>query len=100
MERSWSERKFTIEHEMTLREKQLQRTEEREEKRKEEQKLVTESATKLGIHLMDNLWVGVLNIGMDDQARHMYLHSPDEGKLQLIKTYATRVVNQPPPSMH
>jgi hypothetical protein len=100
MERSWSERKLTIEQEMTLREKQLQRTVEREEKRKKEHKLVTESATKLGVHLMDNLWVGVLNIGMDDQARHMYLHSPDEGKLQLIKTYATRVVNQPPPSMH
>jgi hypothetical protein len=48
MERSWSERKLTIEQEMTLREKQLQRTVEREEKRKEEQKLVTESATNLG----------------------------------------------------
>ncbi|XP_012702853.1 uncharacterized protein LOC105914750 [Setaria italica] len=61
----------------------------REEARKQDQKLVTDSATELGVHLMEGqLWDGVIMICMDDDLRNIYLCTPVEARLPMIKKYA------------
>jgi hypothetical protein len=85
------EKKMSIEQDISIKQ-QLSPRQQQQETRKQEHKLVTESATELGVHLMENeLWNGVVNICKDDDARNIYLCTPVEGRLQLIKRYAAMV---------
>jgi len=50
--------------------------------------LVAAAAREVGAHKIQGLWVGVINICKDDNARNVFLETPVEARLEVIKHYA------------
>jgi hypothetical protein len=85
MQNIWMAKNHFVEHERNIKKQQ-------QDIRKQKQKLVADSATELGVHLMEEgLWIGVVNICKDDDARNIFLCTPAQARLQMIKSYATMV---------
>jgi hypothetical protein len=79
------DKKNSVEHELNIKKQQ-------QDIRKQDQKLVADSAIELGVHLMEEgLCLGVVNICKDDNARNIFLCTPVQARLQMIKRYAAMV---------
>jgi len=70
------------------RQQQVAALDEEKNMKKEEQKLVAAAAREVGAHKIQGLWVGVINICKDDDARTVFLETPVEARLEVIKHYA------------
>jgi hypothetical protein len=55
--------------------------------KKQEQKLVAAGAREVGAHKIQGVCVGVVNICKDDDARTVFLETPVEARLEVIKHY-------------
>ena len=70
------------------RQQQVAALDEEKNIKKQEQKLVVAAAREVGAHKIQGLWVGVINICKDDDARNVFLETPVEARLEVIKHYA------------
>ncbi|XP_066346845.1 uncharacterized protein [Miscanthus floridulus] len=76
------------------RQQQVAALDEEKNIKKQEQKLVAVAAREVGAHKIQGLWVGVINIYKDDDARNVFLETPVEARLEVTKHYAGEVVDQ------
>jgi hypothetical protein len=70
------------------RQQQVAAIDEEKNIKKQEQKLVAAGAREVGVHMIQGVWVGVVNICKDDDARTVFLKTPVEARLEVIKHYA------------
>nr|XP_034599259.1 uncharacterized protein LOC117860133 isoform X1 [Setaria viridis] len=89
IERAYLDKKKEVEEEKEKKKQEQDARKQEQDARKQEQKLVIDSATELGVHLMEGqLWNGVVKICMHDDLRNIFLCTPVEARLSMIKLYA------------